>query len=102
MMENPNNIRPICGDCADKKKAETQRNLPALSEFIGKYVKKRFEGMVEGKLRSEHMWVKITSVNEGAGTLIGMLDNEPVLMDDLVLHDEVIVYRGEIEEIEEE
>ena len=94
-MEDKKNIRPVCNACSEKKKAETQKDLPALADLIGKYVKKRF---VEGN-QGEHMWVQVTLVNEKAGTLIGLLDNEPVVVRDVVRGDEVVVYRDEIEAI---
>ena len=95
-MENKKNIQHVCNKCSDEKKAETQRNLPALVDLIGRYVKKRFVGD-DGK--GEHMWVHITSANEQAGTLIGTLDNDPVVVKNVAYNDEVIVYRDEIEAI---
>jgi uncharacterized protein YegJ (DUF2314 family) len=97
-MEDEKNIRSVCKKCSEERKTETQRNLPALSELVGKYVKKRFADENGG----EHMWVQITSVNEEAGTLIGVLDNDPVVVKGVVRGDEVVVYRNEIEAILEE
>jgi uncharacterized protein YegJ (DUF2314 family) len=97
-MENPDNIVPVCNDCSEKRKAETQKNLPALSDFVGKYVKKRFED----EHGAEHMWVYVTSVNESAGTLIGTLDNKPIVVGNLSHNDEVVVYQHEIEAIIED
>lgn len=94
-MEREENIRRICKECAEKKHEETQRNLPPLNELIGKHVKKAFtddHGV-------EHMWVEVQSVNTAAGTLIGILDNEPVLVTNFQVGDEVIVYISEIEEV---
>ena len=95
MEEDPNNIRMACEQCFKKKHIKTQSVLPALPELVGKYVMKRFS---EGT-KAEHMWVKIVSVNEEAGTLIGELSNEPTLFQDLTLGDEVVVYKDEIEGI---
>ena len=94
-MENKKNIQHVCNKCSDEKKAETQRNLPTLADLIGGYVKKRF---VEGD-KGEHMWVHVTSCNEQAGTLIGTLDNEPVVVMNVAHGDEVVIYRDEIEAI---
>jgi uncharacterized protein YegJ (DUF2314 family) len=95
MKEDGGNIIRVCKNCANKKKKETQKNLPALSALVGKYVKKGFEE----KGKTEHMWVKITSVNERAGTLIGTLDNDPVVVGNVSCGDEVVVYASEIEQI---
>jgi uncharacterized protein YegJ (DUF2314 family) len=92
MAEDPKNIRAVCNTCTEKIKAETQKEL-SLVDLAGKYVKKRF---VDGD-KAEHMWVRVSSVNEDAGTLVGTLDNEPVVVGNVSLHDEVVVYRDEVE-----
>jgi len=96
-MENPENIRYVCNHCSEKTKATTQSNLPSLADLAGKYVKKRF---VKNN-KAEHMWVKVTSVNEVAGTLMGILDNDPVVITNVSINQEVIVYREEIEAVME-
>lgn len=98
-MEDPNNIGRVCNDCSEKVKVETQKNLPALSELVGKFVKKRFVEADEGRERVEHMWVRVASFNEEAGTLMGTLDNDPVVVANVSCGDEVIVYRDEIESV---
>jgi uncharacterized protein YegJ (DUF2314 family) len=94
-MEDKKNIRMVCKACAEKAAAETQANLPALSELVGKYVKKKF-GTGD---RVEHMWVEVTAFNEEVGTLIGRLNNDPAIIEILSIGDEVVVYRNEIEAI---
>jgi uncharacterized protein YegJ (DUF2314 family) len=96
MKEDPRNVRYVCPECTEVKKKEAQRNLPPLSDLVGKYVKKAFNE--KGK-RTEHMWVKVSSVNEKAGTLVGVLDNDPTMVSNVVCGDKVIVYANEIEEI---
>ena len=96
MLESPRNIVQICKECSDKRREEFQgkiKDLP-LSDFIGNHVKKAFHG---GE-RIEHMWVKISGVNEENGTLIGILDNDPIYAPGLCRSDEVIVRREEIEQ----
>jgi uncharacterized protein YegJ (DUF2314 family) len=97
MNENPKNIHYVCTECIDAKKKKAQENLPPISDFIGKYIKKAFN---ENGKSVEHMWVKINSVNEKAKTLLGTLDNDPTVIKNIACGDEVIVYINEIEEIQ--
>ena len=94
-MENPNNLAFVCKDCAEKIHEETQSRLPPIGTLVGKHVKKAFTY----EEHVEHMWVKVTAVNETANTLIGVLDNEPFFVQNVALHDEVIVYLHEIEAV---
>lgn len=94
-MEPEGNIRKVCKECADKMRAETQRHLPPLGELVGRYVKRAFS---DGD-KVEHMWVKVGSVNEGTGTLMGILDNNPAMVGNVRCGDEVIFYTNEIEEV---
>lgn len=95
MKESPNNVVAVCKDCADKRREETQRHLPVLDTLVNRWVKKAFSD----PNGVEHMWVKVTGVGVGGKTLIGTLDNDPVIVTNVSLHDEVIVGTSEIEEV---
>jgi uncharacterized protein YegJ (DUF2314 family) len=44
------------------------------------------------------MWIKVISVNESSNTLCGVIDNDPVVVDEKC-GDEVVFYKEDIEEI---
>jgi len=91
-MENKQNIELIHKDCSDKRKKNFQKTFDKYSLEVGKFVKKEFRENKE----VEHMWVKITALK--SNKLIGILDNEPILLRNLKLGDVVEVKFNEIED----
>ena len=75
-VEPIENAALVCSKCAPQPGRYT--NLP-VSFFIGRDVKKMFEGKTPttGTSKKEHMWVTIYA-NDG-DTLLGILKNKPVL-----------------------
>lgn len=84
------NVALICKDCATKK-------YPHKGKFTKEqllhttYVKKSFSG--------EHMWVKVTSVDED-GTVHGTVANVPVMQGRPAFGSQVDVKQAEVEETE--
>lgn len=90
--ENINNIVGIHKECADERKNKFQETFDKNSVEVGDYVKKCFTNGNE----AEHMWVKVNKVEEDK--IIGILDNEPVVMSNVKYKDLVEVEFGDIEE----
>lgn len=73
--ENPNNIRMICADCAEKEsKTFTKEQI-----CISSHVKKRFKStqIIDGEELYERMWVTVEDVTHDS--IIGVIDNDPIL-----------------------
>ena len=95
-MENPRNVRSICGNCAPKPNPEFSE-IP-MEWFIGKYCKLGFEVPEESRGPSkEHMWVKVESCSNEK--LHGVLDNNPLFVPNLSLKDKVSFTTDEIEDV---
>jgi len=90
------NVQKICSQCAKGVREETQNKIASfkMEGFIGMFVKKAF---TKDK-KIEHMWIKVISVNENSNTLCGIIDNDPVMVDEKC-GDEVVFYKEDIEEI---
>lgn len=90
MEENPNNIQIVCPDHAPKP---TGFDGDPVS-LIGRFVKRAFAQ--HGRV--EHMWVQIKEITDD-GVLVGELNNDPVLVNDVKCGDTVTVNVEEIEEV---
>jgi len=90
--EDPNNIIGMCKKCSDKRRADFQKIFNKDMLKVGDYVKICFK---QGKKR-EHMWVKIISIDK---KIFGLLDNEPVLVDNVKYQDIVRVKLSEVEDL---
>ena len=88
------NVGPICKCCADDRKRKTQLALSQSTEpLVGKFAKIAF---ADGKA-TEHMWVRITG--ETKKGMVGVLDNDPVLVQNVARGDRVEFKRADIEEL---
>lgn len=87
------NIRSVCNDCIDKKYTEFREKNGVLNLLIScskskiVFIKSKFVDNDE----IEHMWVKVTSLVDKDNTIIirGVLDNEPVLVNNVSCGDTV-------------
>jgi len=80
----------VCKECLDELDAKAEQVQDPLEQYIGMYLKKRWE--TEG--RGERMWVEIQSV-EG-NFLIGVLSQDPVITPGIQDGDPVKMHRGEV------
>jgi hypothetical protein len=90
MEENPDNIRIVCPDHSPKPMGFEGDPV----SLIGRYVKRAFEQ--DGRV--EHMWVEVKKITDD-GVLCGVLDNDPVVVNDVKCGDTVKVELCEIEEV---
>lgn len=92
MIENPNNIQYVCKECIDKlypNKGKFTREQLLKAEYI--------KAPFTDGISTEHMWVKVTKVNEN--DLEGILDTEPTEISNVMYGDAVGVPFSEIEDI---
>lgn len=89
--EHPSNIQLVCDDHAPK--ADPSLVQAPLEQYIGKFLKKAFHH----KDRTEHMWILIKGIDDGA--FVGQLDNDPVIIRDLKCGDTVKILPTEVEDI---
>lgn len=94
-MESRSNIRFVCDKHSSKPDKKFSK-LP-LESFIGKYVKKAFDVILNGRLTQEHMWVKVKRVEKEY--LVGVLDNDPHGKINLKCGDSTRVQLDEIEAV---
>ncbi len=90
-MENKENIIAGCKKCFNQRREDFQKTFDKYSLKIGNFVKKGFKEKEE----VEHMWVKITGLK--GDRIVGILNNEPVVLKDIKLGDFVEVKFDEIE-----
>jgi len=90
MMEPLSNVGMTC-----KKHAPKPMGYEGpLEDLIGKFVERGFTSKTGD---TEHMWVKVVTVEDDVIT--GVLDNDPLFVDGLICGDETTVERGQIEAI---
>ena len=96
MKDSTSNAGTVCPECMSIRKQNTQLMIERidLASLIGSWVKKAF---ADSNDQVEHMWVRVTSVNESG--VIGVLDQDPILCDNLKDGDVVKVKASEIEEV---
>lgn len=100
MPESIFNIGAVCENHAPKPQEKYAKEKPKF--FIGKFVKKGFEGVnpTTGVKALEHMWVRITSVcGVEKNTLHGTLNNDPLFDMDIKDGSKVTVKLSEIEDV---
>lgn len=125
--ENLNNLRFVCKDCSDEKRAEFQKQFsldvlktienlilqgrpPHLKVVFSKEQEKFFNPEInrhfffnkfhEGyKGTTEHMWIMPGSIDFKEETICGILNNTPFEIDTLKLNDIVIVKFSDIEDM---
>jgi len=94
MKENPENIFYTCPEHSSKPNPVYAKMRPEY--FLKKHVKKCFPEIRTEK--KEHLWILIKEVKNST-TLIGNIDNDPVLNLGINYQDEVEVLLTEIEEV---
>lgn len=90
MEEKKENIMFLCSDCSNK----AYPNKGKLKAKVGKYAKLKFTG----GFTDEYMWVKVTKVGED-GWSEGILDNDPVIVDNIKCGDNVTFREEDIFDI---
>ena len=90
--ESIQNIGIICNDCTKTRSNFWQEKYGKI-DLSNSYVKFPFK---QGK-RVEHMWVEIKK-DDGKKTLVGVLNNDPVLVTRLKCGDVVRIKRSQIEQ----
>jgi hypothetical protein len=99
--EPKSNVQGICPCCAEKRRVDLTGVDPR--SLLGFYVKRMFsqEVEVDGQTveRREHMWVFVEGVSGDRSELLGRLDNQPIGLSNVKLHDKVRVSLAEVEEI---
>lgn len=94
--ERADNIEFTCEE--HSRKPDPKFAKKPIQFFLGKFVKKAFPGVgPKGNTTLEHMWVRIMMANKS--TLIGVLDNHPVLEMEIKRGSTVKVKRSEIEQV---
>jgi len=93
-MEDLRNIYATCSDCA----AKPQQKFMTwdINTFVNKWIKKSF--CDKSTDITEHLWIKISKVNDDKISLTGTIDNDPVLDSGVKFGDTVQVNLDEIEE----
>jgi uncharacterized protein YegJ (DUF2314 family) len=91
-MENPRNIFTTCPKHSSRPQLKYLFWNP--KEFLDKWIKMEFSEKSTG--RKEHLWIKITAIKEEK-TLLGIIDNDPVLNLDVFCGDQVTVPISAIE-----
>lgn len=94
-MEGRDNLRLICGKCAEETKERTQAELKSihLDSLVGHHAKLRFEDGPE----IEHLWIKIEKYDLRG--FKGVVYNEPVAVRNVRIGDKVWFAVSEIEEV---
>ena len=97
-MMKKDNIVLICNHCTEKRRKEFQKSLKSgqVKLEVGSYIKIKFK---DGE-KSEHMWVEIKEIRKDE--IIGRLDNEPVVLENIFLDDEVKAKIEDIEDIDDD
>ena len=91
-MEDESNIIMMCRDCAER--AYPRKGKFTAEELrVATHAKAKFSD----DERNEHMWIAITKVTETE--VFGQLANEPVIIQNLMLWDDVAVPISEVEDI---
>lgn len=103
--EKIENVVMVCTEHSSKPMKEyfgvPMCDVP-LEQFKGKYVKKRFTTVDDAptdQARFEHMWVRVTGIDEDEELLVGELNNDPVLDVGFSCGDIVQVDPSEIEAV---
>ena len=86
------NVIPVHVDCAKERLEAWQKENKDLVLKPGMFVKKEFSNA--GK--TEHMWVIISEVR--GSKIAGVLDNDPIFLENIKCGDRVVLDRSEIEE----
>lgn len=90
-MENNNNIRLVHEEAIKPDSLYTKKPL---DWFIGRCVKIAFQS---ADSRPEHMWVQVTG--RDGHNLVGILDNDPVVVTHLRCGDRIVLSRVQIEAV---
>lgn len=97
--ESLSNIGNICPDCAEDRRTKWQEENKNTVIKKGDAIKAKF---VDHKEKAkEHMWVRVTDVtviSKDLTLISGILDNDPFLVKNKKLGDEVIVSRADVEQ----
>lgn len=88
------NTEGICACCVTSRWLEWQRANKDTKIVPGDFVKIAFYAPNDGQ---EHMWVRVNAVN--GDKIVGQLDNDPVLIEDLKCGDKVELDRIQIEDL---
>lgn len=96
--ESIKNIGLVCVNCAPRPNPK-YLTWP-IESFVGRYIKSGFKVDKPGGT-IEHLWVHITGI-ENDTTLMGTVDNDPILEVGLASGDEVFVGIKEIEDVYQE
>lgn len=91
-MESNNNVRRVHEEAIKPDSMYTKRPL---EWFVGRVVKMSFQS---ADSMPEHMWVKVTDV-EGHN-LVGVLDNDPVVVTHLQCGDRIVLSRVQVEAVD--
>ena len=86
------NIVPLCKECIEKVYPNTGKFKKG-DVVLGRFVKKAY--MDKGRI--EHMWVIVRKVSKTG--VRGVLDNQPVLVENLKLGDSVFIKYKDIEAV---
>lgn len=91
------NIELVCPHCSDERRKAWQKENKALHITPGMYLKAGISGIGEqGDSTTEHMWIKVTSIEENL--IKGILSNDPVFIINLNYGQEISIRRKDIEQ----
>lgn len=96
------NVVLICPECADERKANTQKNIEEkISKLLTDKIEKIwFKVKLTSGGKNEHVWIRVVDINQKDNIFLGTIDNNICFVEDKYsLGDEVIMVFGEIEEI---
>jgi hypothetical protein len=98
LKEPLSNLRTVHAGCMKPKKRFTKMKPET---FVGKFIKKGFTSMLDGRPGIEHMWVEVKGVErqDGESVLTGTLESIPCFEVGLQCGDAVTVKLTEIEEV---
>lgn len=90
------NVVDICKRCGDERRTKFQRLLEkrkvTAQSFVGSCVKLAFRD----EQKVEHMWVRVQRM-ESPDRMYGILDNEPVLVENVEFGDQIEFSLEELE-----